>query len=66
MNSKERVWAAPNRESVDRVPIHAVAVDGNIYDEVLGKPPRSAFDTIDDLAKQYPNDWAERVNGITE
>ena len=65
MNSKERVWAALNREPVDRVPIHAVAVDGNIYDEVLGKPPRSAFDTIDDLAEQYPDDWVDRVNGIT-
>ena len=65
MNSKERVWAALNGDSLDRVPIHAVAVDGNIYDEVLGKPPRSAFDTIDDLSEQYPEDWVERVNGIT-
>ena len=65
MNSKERVWAALNREPVDQVPIHAVAVDGNISDEVFGKPPRSAFNTIDDLAEQYPEDWVERVNGIT-
>ena len=65
MNSKERVWAALNREPVDRVPIHAVAVDGNICDEILGKPPRSAFDIIDDFAGQYPEDWIERLNGIT-
>lgn len=64
MNSKERVWAALNHDSVDRVPIHAVAVDGNICDEVLGKPPRSAFDTLDELEKQYPDDWIDRVNGI--
>jgi uroporphyrinogen decarboxylase len=65
MNSKERVWAALNREPVDRVPIHAVAVDGNICDEILGKPPRSAFDIIDDFAEQYPEDWIKRLNGIT-
>lgn len=64
MNSKERVWAAINREPVDRVPIHAVAVDGIICDEVLGKPPKSAFDTLDELEEQYPDDWIDRVNGI--
>ncbi len=64
MNSKERVWAALNHEPVDRVPIHAVAVDGNICDDVLGKPPKSAFDTLDELEEQYPEDWIERVNGI--
>jgi len=64
MNSTERVWAALNLQQVDQVPIHAIAVDGNICDEVLGKPPRSAFDVIDDLEKQYPDDWVERVNSI--
>jgi len=64
MNSKERVWAALNHEPVDRVPIHAVAVDGNICDEVLGKAPRSAFDVFDELEQQYPNDWIDRVNSI--
>jgi uroporphyrinogen decarboxylase len=64
MNSKERVLAALNHEPVDRVPIHAVAVDGNICDEVLGKPPRSAFDVIDDLERQFSEDWVERVNSI--
>ena len=64
MNSKERVWAAINHEPVDRVPIHAVAVDGIICDEVLGNPPKSAFDTLDELEEQYPDDWIDRVNGI--
>ena len=64
MNSKERVWAALNHEPVDRVPIHTLAIDGPLCDEVLGKPPRSAFDAIDDLENQYPEDWIERVNGI--
>jgi len=64
MNSKERVWAALNHEPVDRVPIHAVAVDGVICDGVLGKPPRSAFDVFDELEQQYPDDWVDRVNSI--
>ncbi len=64
MNSKERVWAALNHEPVDRVPIHAVAVDGVVCDEVLGKPPRSAFDVFDELEQQYPDDWVNRVNSI--
>jgi len=64
MNSEERVWAALNREPVDRVPTYAVSVNGNICDEILGKPPRSAFDVMDELKEQYPDDWTERVNSI--
>jgi len=64
MNCEERVWAALNREPVDRVPTYAVSVNGNICDEILGKPPRSAFDVMDELKEQYPDDWAERVNGV--
>ncbi|MFX1523920.1 MAG: uroporphyrinogen decarboxylase family protein [Promethearchaeota archaeon] len=64
MNSQERVWLALNLEPVDRVPIHSVAVDGNICDDVLGKPPRSAFDIFNEFEEQYPDDWVERVNDI--
>ncbi|MHA1757212.1 MAG: uroporphyrinogen decarboxylase family protein [Promethearchaeota archaeon] len=64
MNSTERVLTALNLEEPDCVPIHAVAIDGNICDEVLGKPPRTAFDVINELEKQYPDDWVERVNEI--
>ncbi|MHA1412983.1 MAG: uroporphyrinogen decarboxylase family protein [Promethearchaeota archaeon] len=64
MNSEERVWAALNHEPVDRIPIHAVAVDDNICDIVLGKAPRSSFEVIDDLEKQYLDDWVDRVNSI--
>jgi uroporphyrinogen decarboxylase len=64
MNSNERVWAALNHEPIDRVPIHAVAVDGVVCDEVLGKPPRSAFEVFDELELQYPDDWVDRVNSI--
>ena len=64
MNCEERVWAALNREPVDRVPTYAVSVNGNICDEILGKSPRSAFDVMDEIKEQYPDDWTERVNNI--
>lgn len=64
MNSKERVWSSLNLKAVDKVPIHTVAVDGNICDKVLGKPPRTAFDIIDEFEKQYPDEWVDRVNNI--
>lgn len=64
MNSKERVWAALNLEVPDRVPIHAIYVDGNIVNEVLGRPPRTAFDIMDEMEQQHPDDWVERLNGI--
>jgi len=64
MNSTERIWNALNREPVDRVPIHAIAVEGNICDAVLGKPPRSAFEIIDEMEQQNPDDWIERINEI--
>ncbi len=64
MNSQERVWAVLNQEPTDRVPIHIITLDGKICDEVLGKPARTTFDTIDELENQYPDDWVERINGI--
>ncbi|MBA7663078.1 hypothetical protein ES703_71116 [subsurface metagenome] len=64
MNSKERVWAALNLKIPDRVPIHAIYVDGNIVNEVLGRPPRTAFDIMDKMEQQHPDDWVERLNGI--
>ncbi len=64
MKSKERVWAALNLEPVDRVPIHFINVEGNLCDEVLGKPPRTTFDVIDELEKQYPDEWVGKINDI--
>ncbi|MHA1688789.1 MAG: uroporphyrinogen decarboxylase family protein [Promethearchaeota archaeon] len=64
MNSIERVLAALNLEITDRVPIHTIAVDGNLVDEVIGKNPKTAFDLINDLRTQYPEDWIDRINQI--
>ncbi len=64
MNSEERILAALNHEQTDCVPIHAVGIDGGLADAILGKSPRTAFDVIDDLERQYPKEWVDKVNGI--
>ena len=62
MNSIERIWTALNLEIPDRVPLHTVAVDGNLGDEILGKYPKNAFDLIDDLKIQNPDNWTDKMN----
>ena len=64
MDCEERVLAALNREEPDKVPTHIITVDGKICDQVLGKPPRTTFDVMDELSEQYSDDWVDRVNGI--
>ena len=64
MNSFERIWAALNLEEPDRVPIHTINIDGNVADQVLGKPERTAFDIFDELQEKYPNDWLDKINEI--
>jgi uroporphyrinogen decarboxylase len=64
MNSIERVWTALNLEAADRIPIHTIGLDGNLVDEVIGKPNRTAFDIFDEMEKQYPDDWVDKINGI--
>jgi uroporphyrinogen decarboxylase len=39
-------------------------VNGHVVDHILGKPNRTAFDTMDELAEQYPDDWVDRINSI--
>ncbi len=62
--SEQRIWAALNLEEPDRIPTHTINIDGNVADQIVGKPDRSAFDVFNDLASQYPEDWVERVNQI--
>ncbi|MFX1476506.1 MAG: uroporphyrinogen decarboxylase family protein [Promethearchaeota archaeon] len=64
MNSFQRIWAALNLEKPDRVPTHTINIDGNVADQILGRPERTTFDMFDDLEKQYPNDWLKRVNAV--
>jgi len=64
MNSFERIWAALNLEEPDRIPTHTINIDGNVADKVIGRPERTAFDVFDDMEKQYPDDWVDKINPI--
>ncbi len=64
MNSIERVWAALNLEQPDRIPLHVIGIDGNLIDEIIGKPKKTAFDLINEMERDYPEDWVEKINGI--
>ena len=64
MKSFERIWAAFNFEVPDRIPTHTINIDGNVADKILGRPKRNAFDIFDDMEKQYPEDWVDKINEI--
>jgi len=64
MNSFERIWVVLNLEEPDRVPTHTINIDGNVADQILGKPERNAFDVFDELQEKYPNDWVTKINEI--
>ncbi|TKJ23499.1 MAG: hypothetical protein CEE42_12070 [Promethearchaeota archaeon Loki_b31] len=64
MNSFERIWAALNLEEPDRIPTHTINIDGNVADKIIGRPKRNAFNVFDDMEKQYPDDWADKINSI--
>ena len=64
MKSFERIWTALNLEEPDRIPTHTINIDGNVADQILGRPKRNAFDIFDDLEKQYPDDWVDKINDI--
>lgn len=64
MNSFERIWTALNLEEPDRMPTHTINIDGNVADQVLGKPAKSAFDVFNEMEKAHPEDWVKRINAI--
>ena len=64
MNSFERIWTALNLEEPDRIPIHTINIDGNVADKILGKPKKSAFDIFDEMEKEYPDEWVDKINQI--
>ena len=64
MNSFERIWAALNLEEPDRIPTHTINIDGNVADQVLGKPARNTFDVFDELEEKDPEHWIDKINEI--
>lgn len=66
MNCRERVLTALNLEEPDRVPCHAILIDANNVDEILGKPQISDFDTLEEIKKNNPENWAEELSNLVE
>jgi uroporphyrinogen decarboxylase len=66
MNYRERVLAALNLEEPDRVPCHAILIDANNVDKILGKPQISDFDTLEQIKRDNPDNWAEEISNLVE
>jgi len=66
MNSFERIWTALNLEEADRIPMHTINIDGNVADQILGKPERTAYDVFDELQEKYPDEWVDKINEILD
>ena len=64
MNSVERIWTALNLEEPDRIQTHTINIDGNVADQILGKPAKTAFEIMDEMAEKYPDSWVDEINGI--
>ncbi|MHA1318323.1 MAG: uroporphyrinogen decarboxylase family protein [Promethearchaeota archaeon] len=66
MDCKERVFTTLNIEEPDRVPVHAILIDANNVDIILGKPKITDFDTIEQLQRDNPEGWAEELTHLIE
>ncbi|MFX0074406.1 MAG: uroporphyrinogen decarboxylase family protein [Candidatus Hermodarchaeota archaeon] len=66
MDCRERVLTTLNLEEPDRVPCHAILIDANNVDIILGKPQISDFDTIEQLQRDNPEGWAEELTNLIE
>ncbi len=66
MNCRERVLEALNLEEPDRVPCHSILIDANNVDKILGKPPMSDFDLLEQYKRENPDNWPEEINKLIE
>lgn len=66
MECRERVLAALNLEEPDRVPCHAILIDANNSDEILGKPQMTDFDTYEQVRRDNPENWHEEMTNLVE
>ena len=48
------------------MPTHAFNLDGNVADQILGKPKRSAYDIINELKENYPDSYVEKLNSMLD
>ena len=66
MESKERVLAALNVEEPDRVPTHALAIDANNVETILGRESRDSFEALERLVRENPDNWLDALNGVVD
>ncbi|MEJ2250022.1 MAG: uroporphyrinogen decarboxylase family protein [Candidatus Lokiarchaeota archaeon] len=66
MDCRERILTALNFEEPDRVPCHAILIDANNVDKILGKPQITDFDTLEQIKKENPDNWTEVLSNLVE
>lgn len=66
MDCRERVLTTLNLEEPDRVPCHAILIDANNVDKILGKPQITDFDTLNQVKNNNPDNWADEISDLIE
>lgn len=66
MEFRERVFIALSLEEPDRVPVHALAIDGNNVKEILGTPEINSFQALRRLIDNNPDNWLDVVNKVVD
>ncbi|MHA1263930.1 MAG: uroporphyrinogen decarboxylase family protein [Candidatus Helarchaeota archaeon] len=66
MTPRERILTTLNLEEPDRVPTHVLYLEGNIVDNILGKPQKGSYEAMQEVKQEYPETWLSQMNGIME
>jgi uroporphyrinogen decarboxylase len=66
MDCRERILTALNLEEPDQVPCHTILIDANNVDEILGKPKITDFDTLEQVKRDNPENWAGEMSNLLE
>ena len=53
-------------EEPDRVPAHAIAIDGNNVETILGKKHRDSFEALERLVRDNPDNWLDALNNVVD
>ncbi|TFF85942.1 MAG: hypothetical protein EU551_02965 [Promethearchaeota archaeon] len=64
MDNIERILTTLEHQEPDRVPTHVIYLDANNVDILLGPPPKSDFEMIRQLKRDFPDDWLDQLNTI--
>lgn len=64
MEKRERVLRALDLEKPDVIPTHALHIDGNNIDKILGVPSTNFFDVINKVREDNKENWLEEANNL--